>query len=81
MSAPRKVESDVRRRTVLQATLGAAGPTNAAAVAEPSSEEYLDQLEEALNRRVDGDVEALVTGLAELVGLAKVRPLQQHGRG
>lgn len=39
---------------------------------EPSSNEYLDRFEEELHKRVDAEVESLVTGLEECVALAKV---------
>ncbi|GAA5973933.1 hypothetical protein JCM11641_001228 [Rhodosporidiobolus odoratus] len=70
-------QTDFRRRAVLPSTLSSlrANPSASAAGAEVTSEEYLDRIEEELNRRVDGDVEQLVEGMRELVGLARVDPL------
>jgi len=39
---------------------------------ELSSDEYLDRIEEELNRRVDHDTTSLVDGMRDLVGLATV---------
>ncbi|BGP20242.1 hypothetical protein JCM10213_008951 [Rhodosporidiobolus nylandii] len=81
-SKPSAAQSDFRRRTVLPSTLHnlrvssspAAG--SAGALGEGlTSDEYLDKVEEELNRRVDADVESLVDGMRELVGLAKIDAL------
>lgn len=70
---PKKVESDVRRKAVLPKILGAGlQPNRLSTSSDVLSEAYLDTMEEDLNRRVDVEVETLVTGLAELVELAKV---------
>jgi mediator of RNA polymerase II transcription subunit 22 len=52
-----------------------------AALADQGSTEYLDAVEEDWNRRIDADVEALVDGMADLVGLASVRPLSVFSFG
>lgn len=72
-AAPRA--TDVRRRTVLPTTLQNmhnAAVAGAAAGNELASEEHLDAVEEELNRKVDGDTEVLVEGMAELVRMTKV---------
>lgn len=70
--APRA--SDVRRRTVAPTTLqnliaAAATKTHS----ELPSEEYLDKMEEELNRKVDVETDVLVEGMAEMVKLSQVR--------
>ena len=76
MSKPANARTDVRRRTVLPTTLQNmhnAHITGAAAAGnELPSEEYLDAIEEELNRKVDADTEILVEGMAELVKMSKV---------
>ncbi|GAA5870657.1 hypothetical protein JCM8547_005022 [Rhodosporidiobolus lusitaniae] len=74
-TAPRP-QTDVRQRgrTVLPSTLSNLRTNAHRADADLSSDEYLDKVEEELNRRVDGDVEALVDGMRELVGLARIDP-------
>lgn len=75
MSKPpaRKPESDVRRKAVLPRILGAGlQPNRLGTSSDVLSEAYLDTMEEDLNKRVDVEVAVLVTGLAELVALAKV---------
>lgn len=68
--------SDTRSRTVAPTTLRSftnALNTSATNDAEAvKSEEYLDKMEEELNRKVDTDVDVLVEGMAELVKMAKV---------
>ena len=70
----RAVATDVRSRTKLQPILGQIASSGPAAngSAEGQSEGYLDALEESLNVRVDGEVELLASGLAELVALTKI---------
>ncbi|GAA6034675.1 hypothetical protein JCM8097_001111 [Rhodosporidiobolus ruineniae] len=73
------LQTDVRRRTVLPSTLSnlrsasSAGSGGRGELDLPS-DEYLDKVEEELNRRVDRDVEVLVDGLRDLVALAKLPP-------
>lgn len=79
--------SDTRRRTVAPTTLqsftnalkSTGGLTNNINNESDNgnnkplnSIEYLDKIEEELNRKVDGDVEVLVEGMAELVRINKV---------
>lgn len=66
--------SDVRRRTVAPTTLQnliAAAATKT--YSELPSEEYLDKMEEELNRKVDLETEVLVEGMAEMVKISQVR--------
>ncbi|GAA5992407.1 hypothetical protein JCM5350_000967 [Sporobolomyces pararoseus] len=82
-------QTDVRKRTVLPTTLQNLRSTNNSSTGntqqqQPSeidqlnSEEYLNKLEEELNRKVDNEVDGLVEGLKELVGLARLDPLTSH---
>ena len=41
---------------------------------DQKSNEYLDAIEEEWNKRVDVEIETLVDGMADIVGLASVRP-------
>lgn len=78
MSTTTNKTSDTRRRTVAPTTLqsftNARNATTSTSEADAlNSEEYLDKMEEELNRKVDADVEVLVEGMAELVKMTKVR--------
>lgn len=44
-------------------------------VVDQNSAEYLDAIEEEWNKKVDVEVETLVDGMVDLVGLATVRPM------
>ena len=70
----RPIVTDVRSRTKLQPILGQITSSGTAndATGEGKSEEYLDAMEEALNVRVDGEVELLASGLAELVAQTRI---------
>lgn len=70
----RGIATDVRSRSKLQPILGQISRSAAVANApsEGQSEEYLDAMEEALNVRVDGEVDLLASGLAELVAMARI---------
>ena len=70
----RGVATDVRSRTKLQPILGqiASSAPAASGSGAGQSEGYLDALEESLNVRVDGEVELLASGLAELVALTEI---------
>ncbi|GAA5879785.1 hypothetical protein JCM1840_001896 [Sporobolomyces johnsonii] len=73
-------QTDVRRRTVLPTTLQNLRSTASSAAAELDlpSDEYLDKLEEELNRKVDQEVEGLVEGFKELIALARLDPALTH---
>ncbi|GAA5848616.1 hypothetical protein JCM9279_002718 [Rhodotorula babjevae] len=69
-------QTDFRRRTVLPSTqrnLGQGGAGGGAGL-DLTSDEYLDRIEEELNRRVDHDTVSLVDGMRDLVGLATLDP-------
>ncbi|GAA5834603.1 hypothetical protein JCM11251_007051 [Rhodosporidiobolus azoricus] len=81
------VQTDVRsRRAVPPSTLqnlrlnsttgGGAGGAGRGEL-DLTSDEYLDKVEEELNRRVDADVDSLVEGMKELVHLARLPPPAQ----
>ncbi|KAM0789750.1 hypothetical protein ACM66B_006605 [Microbotryomycetes sp. NB124-2] len=75
-------QTDVRRRAVLprtlqnmqqsQSSLSASSSNPLLSAFELPSDEYLDKLEEELNRKVDQDTETLVEGMAELVKMAHI---------
>jgi hypothetical protein len=66
--------TDVSRPSALPtAHLLHRGPSSQALV-EQNSTEYLDSIEEEWNKKVDVEVETLVDGMVDLVGLASVRP-------
>lgn len=66
-------QSDVRQRTVLPQMLHGR-PLSSAAVADEvlCSDEYLDKIEDELNKRVDDQVDVLRDGMADLVKLTDV---------
>ncbi|GAA5908883.1 hypothetical protein JCM8208_005608 [Rhodotorula glutinis] len=66
-------QTDFRRRTVLPSTQRNLGQ-GAAPGLDLSSDEYLDRIEEELNRRVDTDTTSLVDGMRDLVGLSTLDP-------
>lgn len=45
---------------------------------DQNSNEYLDAIEEEWNKRVDVEIETLVDGMADIVGLALVRAYLSH---
>lgn len=73
--APPK-QTDFRRRTVLPSTQRNAAQQGAGSTShgglDLASDDYLDRVEEELNRRVDHDTQSLVDGMRDLVALAKV---------
>lgn len=70
--APAARQTDVRRRTVLPQTLQGLQLASSATQTDLSSDEYLDKMEEELNRRVDDHVQSLVNGMAELAKMTDV---------
>ena len=45
---------------------------------DQNSNEYLDAIEEEWNKRVDVEIETLVDGMTDIVGLASVRAYLSH---
>lgn len=67
-------QTDVSRPSALPtANLRGAHNPNQVLV-DQSSEDYLAQIEEEWNKKVDVEVETLVDGMVDLVGLASVSP-------
>jgi mediator of RNA polymerase II transcription subunit 22 len=54
--------------------------TAAYSLVDQNSTEYLDAIEEEWNKKVDLEVETLVDGMVDLVGLAAVRVMNALGR-
>jgi len=68
--------TDVSRPSALPvAHLSNKRDPHAQSLIEQDSKTYLDNIEEEWNRRVDAEIETLVDGMVDLVGLASVRPL------
>lgn len=66
-------QTDVSRPSALPtATLLQRGVSQA--FIDQNSDEYLDSIEEEWNKKVDSEVETLVDGMVDLVGLASVNP-------
>lgn len=74
--------SDTRSKTVAPTTLQSFNKAlNSAASNETdllNSDEYLDKIEEDLNKKVDSDIEILVEGMTELVKMSKVSYFRYH---
>ncbi|KAL8283299.1 hypothetical protein RQP46_005709 [Phenoliferia psychrophenolica] len=71
---PKARASDVRRRAVLPTTLQlvANASSQPSGAAHLGADEFLDKMEEDLNRKVDHDVEILVDGMADLVKVHQI---------
>ena len=63
-------QTDVSRRAALPTARIA--PRNAQPTIDQNSAEYLESIEEEWNKKVDVEVETLVDGMVDLVGLASV---------
>ena len=74
MASSTQFESDVSRRSGLARATIALNPRaqQQQQLAEQPSDEYLDAVEAEWNKRLDGEVETLVEGMAELVDIAKL---------
>lgn len=75
-------QSDVRKRTVLPTTLqnmrlqaATASGLDTDMMTKMTSDEYLDKIEEELNRKVDAETDVLVEGMSELVKMSIVSEL------
>ncbi|KAI5481352.1 hypothetical protein MNV49_004974 [Pseudohyphozyma bogoriensis] len=79
---PKKPQSDVRKRSVLPSTLNllaaAQSSSAAASINDLTSDEYLDKMEEELNRSVDKEVEGLVDGMGEIVAKGNIEGRDHH---
>lgn len=64
-------ETDVSRPSALPSAK-LSRRTSSQALLEQNSAEYLDSVEEEWNKRVDTEVETLVDGMVDLVGLASI---------
>ncbi|EIN09838.1 hypothetical protein PUNSTDRAFT_52022 [Punctularia strigosozonata HHB-11173 SS5] len=71
--APPGPQTDVSRPSALPTArlIGQRARENQALV-DQSSDEYLNAIEEDWNKKIDADVEALVDGMTDLVGLASI---------
>src|ERR1700722_4709583 len=69
MSEP---QTDVSRPSALP-TANLQRGISSQSIADQNSAEYLDEVEEEWNKKVDAEVETLVEGMVDLVGLASVR--------
>lgn len=69
MSAP-EPQSDVSRPSALPTARLTARPQRAGT--EQSAEDFLNQREEEVNKKVDAEIEVLVDGMVDLVALAAV---------
>ena len=75
-------QTDVSRPSALPTANLLARPraeAHAQAIAEQRSDEYLDGVEEEWNKKVDAEVDTLVDGMVDLVGLASVCSGYKHG--
>ncbi|KIJ52610.1 hypothetical protein M422DRAFT_65041 [Sphaerobolus stellatus SS14] len=70
MSTP--FQTDASRPAALPTAKIGARPFDDEPVQTISSEEYLDQVEEEWNRKVDAEVDTLVDGMVDLVSIASV---------
>ena len=69
-------QTDVARRAALPtANLG---QRTAPRVADENSDEYLDNIEEEWNKKVDAEIATLVDGMVDLVNLASVSTMHGH---
>ena len=71
-------QTDVSRPSALPSARLRPSASQVAALVDQSSAEYLDAIEEEWNKRVDTEVEVLVDGMVDLVGLASVCSLAQR---
>lgn len=65
-------QTDVSRPSALPTAKLSQRPTASQSSIDQNSAEYLDSIEEEWNKRVDMEVETLVDGMVDLVGLASV---------
>ncbi|KAF9466637.1 hypothetical protein BDZ94DRAFT_1288243 [Collybia nuda] len=65
-------QTDVSRPSALPTAKLSQRPTASQSSIDQNSAEYLDSIEEEWNKRVDMEVETLVDGMVDLVGLASI---------
>lgn len=70
-------QTDVSRPSALP-TANLLQRGTAQAVVDQNSAEYLDAIEEEWNKKVDVEIETLVDGMVDLVGLASVCYIRLH---
>ena len=71
-------QTDVSRPSALPTAKLRPSASQGAAQIDQSSAEYLDSVEEEWNKRVDAEVEVLVDGMVDLVGLASASNFIQY---
>lgn len=69
-------QSDVSRPSALPTARLNARPQRSGV--EQTAEDFLDQHEESLNKRVDAEIEVLVDGMVDLVALASVEDKDKY---
>ena len=65
-------QTDVSRPSALPSAKLRSKPSQAQALSEQSSAEYLDAVEEEWNKKIDVEIETLVDGMVDIVNLASV---------
>ena len=65
-------QTDVSRPSALPSARLRNKPSQAQALVEQNSSEYLDAVEEEWNKKIDTEVETLVDGMVDIVNLASV---------
>jgi mediator of RNA polymerase II transcription subunit 22 len=71
-------QTDVSRPSALPTANLSQRATASQSSIDQNSAEYLDAIEEEWNKKVDMEVETLVDGMADLVGLASVRSFRSQ---
>jgi mediator of RNA polymerase II transcription subunit 22 len=78
MADPAQTQTDVSRPSALPtAKLGNKSNVSGNSLLYMDANEYLDNFQEDLNKRVDTEIETLVDGMVDLVELASVRALEK----
>jgi mediator of RNA polymerase II transcription subunit 22 len=67
-------QTDVSRPSALPSARLRGKASQAQALAEQTSDEYLDSVEEEWNKKIDVEIETLVDGMVDIVNLASVSP-------
>jgi mediator of RNA polymerase II transcription subunit 22 len=69
-------QTDVSRPSALPTANLRIASSATQSIVDQNSAEYLEQIEEEWNKKVDVEVETLVDGMVDLVSLASVSPAQ-----